>query len=132
VSGRSTWGSSGDGLDQAAQLAADLVQLALAEPATQTEALEIVRGLIERVVLHPAEKGFEIELIGEIANMVDLGAQAKAAGPKGAAVSNGIDSQRTVSKVQSQPARCFMLRSGLVPTRSVGRAWFGPGNAAAR
>jgi len=64
---------------------ADL-QTALADPNTQTEALEILRGLIERVVLHPAENGFEIELIGEIAAMVDLGAQAKAAAPKGSAV----------------------------------------------
>jgi DNA invertase Pin-like site-specific DNA recombinase len=51
---------------------ADL-QAALAEPATQTEALEILRGLIKRVVLHPAGDGFEIEIVGEIANMVDLG-----------------------------------------------------------
>ncbi len=51
---------------------ADL-QPALAEPGTRTEALEILRGRIERVVLHPADKGFEIELIGEIAAMVDLG-----------------------------------------------------------
>jgi site-specific DNA recombinase len=64
---------------------ADL-QSALAEPRTQTEALEILRGLIERVVLHPVEKGFEIELIGEIANMVDLGAGNQKAAHKGAAV----------------------------------------------
>jgi hypothetical protein len=44
---------------------ADL-QAALAEPATQTEALEMLRGLIERVVLHPAETGFEIELTSGI------------------------------------------------------------------
>ena len=55
-------------------------------PGTQTEALEILRGLIERVVLQPAEKGFEIELVGEIAAMVDLGAQNKKAGPEGSAV----------------------------------------------
>ena len=64
---------------------ADL-QTTLSAPETQTEALEILRGLIERVVLHPMEKGFEVELIGEIAAMVDLGAQDKAAGPKGSAV----------------------------------------------
>jgi site-specific DNA recombinase len=64
---------------------ADL-QAAIADPKTQTEALEILRGLIERVVLHPAEKGFEIEIIGEIAAMVDLGAQDKKAGPAGSAV----------------------------------------------
>jgi len=41
-----------------------------------TEALEIVRSLIERVVLHPApggQRGFEIELIGEIGARVNLG-----------------------------------------------------------
>ena len=40
------------------------------------EALEVVRSLIERVVLHPApdgQRGFEIELIGEIGAMVKLG-----------------------------------------------------------
>jgi DNA invertase Pin-like site-specific DNA recombinase len=65
---------------------ADL-QAALAEPKAQAEALEILRGLIERVVLHPAEKGFEIELVGEIAAMVSLGAHDKAASPKGSTVS---------------------------------------------
>jgi hypothetical protein len=42
--------------------------------------------LLKRVVLHPGETGFEIELIGEIANMVDLGAHNKKADPKGLAV----------------------------------------------
>ena len=40
------------------------------------EAMEVIRSLIERVVLHPApdgQRGFEIELIGEIAAMVSLG-----------------------------------------------------------
>jgi hypothetical protein len=32
------------------------------------------------------EKGFEIELIGEIANMVDLGTNSKTAGLEGSAV----------------------------------------------
>ena len=41
-----------------------------------TEALEVVRSLIERVVLHPVpggQRGFEIELVGEIGAMVKLG-----------------------------------------------------------
>jgi site-specific DNA recombinase len=45
-----------------------------------TEALEAVRSLIERVVLHPAwdgQRGFEIELIGEITSMVSLGLDGK-------------------------------------------------------
>ena len=43
-------------------------------------ALETLRSLIERVVLHPApdgQRGFEIELLGEIAAMVALGADDK-------------------------------------------------------
>ncbi len=44
----------------------------LASLDTRTEALEVIRSLIERIVLHPVENGFEIELVGEIANMVAL------------------------------------------------------------
>ena len=53
------------------------LQDALADPGTQTEALEILRGLIERVDVRPAEDGLAIELIGEIANMVKLSAGAE-------------------------------------------------------
>ncbi len=61
---------------------------AVADPETRTEALEILRGLVERVVLHPVDGGLEVELVGEIANMVSLGAaaQSKTAAPGGAAV----------------------------------------------
>ena len=45
---------------------------ALSEPEMRTEALELIRGLIDRVELHPNADGFRIELIGEIANMVTL------------------------------------------------------------
>ena len=53
------------------------LQDALADPGTQTEALEILRGLIERVEVQAAENGFAIELFGEIANMVRLSAGAE-------------------------------------------------------
>jgi len=49
---------------------------ALSEPDTQAEALEILRGLIERVSVRSTSAGFEIELVGEIANMVRLSAGA--------------------------------------------------------
>ena len=49
---------------------------ALTDPGTRAEAIEILRGLIERVIMRPVDKGFEIELIGEIANMVKLPASA--------------------------------------------------------
>jgi hypothetical protein len=51
--------------------------------------------------LHPVEKGFEIELIGEIAAMVDLGAQNKTAGPKGSAVPDAY--RRSVKMVAGGP-----------------------------
>ncbi len=34
--------------------------------------MEILRGLIEAVVLKPVDRGFEIELVGEITKMVEL------------------------------------------------------------
>jgi DNA invertase Pin-like site-specific DNA recombinase len=53
------------------------LEQALADPATGTEALEILRGLIERVSVRHTEKGVEVELVGEIANMVTLSAGAE-------------------------------------------------------
>lgn len=40
---------------------------------TRAEALEIVRGLIARVVLHPIAGGFESELEGDLTPMVEAG-----------------------------------------------------------
>ena len=45
---------------------------ALANPSIRDEALGILRGLIEAVVMHPRDDGFTVELVGEIANMVTL------------------------------------------------------------
>ena len=54
------------------------LQAALADPASSTEAIEILRTLIERVIVRPtAEKGFELELVGELAAMVELGLDSK-------------------------------------------------------
>jgi hypothetical protein len=49
--------------------------VALRNPAIHDEALEIVRGLVDRLVVHfnKDEAGMEIELIGDIARMVELG-----------------------------------------------------------
>jgi len=46
----------------------------LRDPATHSEALEILRSLVDRVVVMPAERGFTIELIGAIAHMIKLSA----------------------------------------------------------
>jgi site-specific DNA recombinase len=53
---------------------------ALADAELRSEALEIIRGLIERVEFHPAEDGYRVELIGEVANMVKLSAGAESMG----------------------------------------------------
>jgi site-specific DNA recombinase len=56
------------------------LQDALADPSTKTEALEILRGLIDRVSVRAGENGFTIELVGEIANMVQLSTGAESLG----------------------------------------------------
>ena len=63
------------------------LQDALNELTIRDEALDILRGLIDHVVMHATKDGFEVELIGEIAKMVELGQQKKAALPKEAACS---------------------------------------------
>jgi site-specific DNA recombinase len=56
------------------------LQDALVDPVTKTEALEILRSLINRVSVSAGETGFTIELVGEIANMVRLSAGAESLG----------------------------------------------------
>jgi hypothetical protein len=45
---------------------------ALTYPSTRDEVISIIRGLIERVELHPTEDGFDIDFFGEIAAMISL------------------------------------------------------------
>jgi site-specific DNA recombinase len=53
---------------------------ALEDPELRAEALDLIRDLIERVEFRPAEGGFQIELVGEIANMVQLSAGPQSLG----------------------------------------------------
>jgi site-specific DNA recombinase len=55
--------------DKVAQL-----HVALAEPQDREEAIGILRGLIEKISVRPTGHGrsFEVELVGQIANMVGL------------------------------------------------------------
>ena len=49
------------------------LKLLLRQEDTRAEAMEVVRSLIERVMIHPGMEGkFEIELEGEIARMIEL------------------------------------------------------------
>jgi len=50
----------------------EALQQALAEPDMRTEALDELRGLIERIIVVPTDAGLEIELVGEIAHMMRL------------------------------------------------------------
>ena len=52
----------------------------LEDPELRREAVDLIRGLIERVEFFPAEDGFQIELVGEIANMVRLSAGPQSLG----------------------------------------------------
>jgi site-specific DNA recombinase len=49
------------------------LQDALNEPDIRDEALQILSGLVERVSIGPVDNGLEIEIVGEIAKMVELG-----------------------------------------------------------
>ena len=55
---------------------ADL-QLAVTDPTTRSEALEILRGLVDRVEVHVTEESVRIDLTGEIANMLKLSTGAE-------------------------------------------------------
>ena len=50
------------------------LQQALDRPDIRDEAMQVLRGLIEHVAIGPADEGLEIEIVGEIAKMVELGA----------------------------------------------------------
>ena len=59
----------------------------LEKDATRTEAVEIIRTLIEQVIFRPtAEAGLEVELVGDIAGMVHLAQNSNENGPVSRAV----------------------------------------------
>jgi site-specific DNA recombinase len=76
------------------------LQDALNQPDIRDEALQILRGLVEHVSIRPAKTGLEIEIVGEIAKMVELGNQAKRA---------TLDEQAARSVKVVAGARCATL-----------------------
>ena len=80
---------------------------ALNGPDTRTEAGEILRTLIEVINVQPLDDGFEIELVGEIANMVKLAnapATNRKTAPEGAADLNAYRSSvKVVAGVGFEP-----------------------------
>ncbi|MEQ9634835.1 MAG: recombinase family protein [Devosia marina] len=73
---------------------------ALADPATRTEAITIMREMIDQVVMHPIENGFEIELVGDLAQMVAV-AQARD-GKNAASVGKASRSVKVVAGARNQ------------------------------
>jgi len=62
---------------------------AFTDETTRTEATDLLRGLIDRVLLHPGEHGPEFELVGDIAAMVEITLpKDRTAAQSGAAVSD--------------------------------------------
>ena len=62
------------------------LQAALDDPEIRDQALAILRPLIEKVIMSPCDRGFEIELRGEIVAMVALGQNAGPPNAKQAAL----------------------------------------------
>ena len=54
------------------------LQQALDHPEIRDEAVQVLRGLIEHVSIRPVDNGLEIEIVGEIAKMVELGIRPNA------------------------------------------------------
>ena len=54
------------------------LQDALNQPDIRDEAIQVLRSLVERVSISPAKNGLEIEILGEIAKMVELAMENQA------------------------------------------------------
>jgi site-specific DNA recombinase len=52
------------------------LQQALIDPQIRDEAVEVLRGLVDHVSIGPADNGLEIEIVGEVAKMVELSLEA--------------------------------------------------------
>ena len=57
------------------------LQDALSDPEIRDEAVEVLRSLLEAVIIAPTEAGLEIEIVGDIAHMIEMGIEDKKKGP---------------------------------------------------
>jgi hypothetical protein len=81
------------------------LQETLRDPKLRDEALDLLRNLIDLVAMRPIEKGFEIELVGDIAHMVEF-ANDKAQSKKRAALNEAARcSVKVVAGARYQPFR---------------------------
>lgn len=49
------------------------LQQAIGEPDIRDEAIGVLRGLLDRIVITSAQTGLQVEIVGEIAQMIELG-----------------------------------------------------------
>ncbi len=49
----------------------------LVDPVTRDEAIELLRSLVDHVAVRATENGFEVDLVGDITNMLKLPADAE-------------------------------------------------------
>ncbi len=81
---------------------------ALEMPSLRAEAIELVRSLIERIIVSQTETGTEIELVGEIARMIELGQSTildnkKAARLRAALSATDVSSVKVVAGAGFEP-----------------------------
>jgi site-specific DNA recombinase len=85
------------------QKAAALQDL-LESDATRTEAVEIIRSLVDRVIFRPTpEGGIEVELVGDIAGMVHLAQNSENSPVSGAVHDQFASSVKVVAGVGFEP-----------------------------
>jgi hypothetical protein len=49
------------------------LQHSISKPDVRDEAIGVLRGLLDRIVITPAQTGLQVEIVGEIAQMIELG-----------------------------------------------------------
>ena len=81
------------------------LQEALSDLSIRDEAVKLLRGLVERVALSPAGRGFEIEIVGDIAKMIEL-----PGAPENSVPDPYRSSVKVVAGARSQ--RCLGLSEG--------------------
>jgi site-specific DNA recombinase len=80
------------------------LQDVLQSDATRTEAVEIIRSLVEQVIFRPTPKaGLEFELVGDIAGMVHLAQNAETSPVSGAVHDQFSRSVKVVAGVGFEP-----------------------------
>lgn len=85
------------------------LRAALDDPRLRAEAVEIIRSLIEKILVHPADDGLELELVGEVAAMLELSRspERKKAVPRGTALS--VTERRAVQVVAGERNQLYLL-----------------------